>query len=113
MLDRRPNPLTLLLLFASLVSIIALGAVCGVAVVSLHQLSEVSDSALQRQVSLLKEATALQSLLYQKGIGTHCMLTRERRWLSVAAPGAAPARSGLGAVRTDDAASGARFPDGN
>lgn len=82
MLDRRPNPLTLLLLFASLVSIIALGAVCGVAVVSLHQLSEVSDSALQRQVSLLKEATALQSLLYQKGFGAYYMLTRERRWLS-------------------------------
>ena len=48
MLEHRPNSLTLLLLFASLVSIVALGAVCGVAVVSLNQLSEVSDSAMQR-----------------------------------------------------------------
>jgi len=82
MIERRPNPLTLLLLFASLVSIIALGAVCGVAVVSLQQLSEVSDTALQRQVSLLKEATALQSLLYQKGFGAYYMLTSDRTWLS-------------------------------
>jgi signal transduction histidine kinase len=81
MSERRPNPLTLLLLVASLVSVVALGAVGGVAVVSLQQLSEVSDSALQRQVSLLKEATALQSLLYQKGFGAYYMLTRDRRWL--------------------------------
>lgn len=82
MADRRPNPLTLLLLFASLVSVVALSAVCGLAVVSLNQLSEISDSALQRQVSLLKEATALQSLLYQKGFSAYYMLTLDRHWLS-------------------------------
>lgn len=82
MLEHRPNSLTLLLLFASLVSIVALGAVCGVAVVSLNQLSEVSDSAMQRQVSLLKEATALQSLLYQKGFSAYYMLTLDRHWLT-------------------------------
>lgn len=82
MAERRPNPLTLLLLFASLVSIVALSAVCGLAVISLHQLSEISDSAMQRQVSLLKEATALQSLLYQKGFSAYYMLTLDRRWLA-------------------------------
>ena len=82
MSERRPNPLTLLLLVASLVSIVAMVAVCGVGVVSLHQLSEVSDTALQRQVGLLDEATALQSLLYQKGFGAYYMLTRDRRWLT-------------------------------
>ena len=82
MTQRRPNPLTLLLLVASLVSIVAMVAVCSVGVVSLHQLSGVSDTALQRQVDLLDEATALQSLLYQKGFGAYYMLTRDRRWLT-------------------------------
>lgn len=82
MIERRPNPLTLLLLVASLVSIFAMVAVCGVGVVSLHQLSGANDIALQRQVGLLDEATALQSLLYQKGFGAYYMLTHDRRWLT-------------------------------
>ena len=82
MTERRPNPLTLLLLLASLVSVVALVAVCGMGVVSLHQLSGVSDTALQRQVDLLDEATALQSLLYQKGFGAYYMLTGDRRWIT-------------------------------
>lgn len=66
---------------ASLVSVLGVGVVCGVGVASLQRVSKLSSSALQEQMALFDNDTALQSLLYQKGFVSYYMLTHDRSWL--------------------------------
>jgi len=77
----RPQSLSLQLALACLVSVLALGAVCGVGVISLRQLSGISSTALQGQMALFDNTSSLQELLYQKGFVASYMLTGEREWL--------------------------------
>jgi signal transduction histidine kinase len=77
----RPQPLSLQLALVSLVSILSLGALCGVGVVCLRQLSRVSSTALHGEMELFDNTEALQDLLYQKGFVAYYMLTGEREWL--------------------------------
>jgi len=77
----RARPLSLQLVLASLVSVLGLGVVCSVGVISLQRMSALSSTALQGQMELFDNNTALQSLLYEKGFVSYYMLTRDRRWL--------------------------------
>lgn len=80
--SRRPNPLTVQLSLASIVSVLALSVVCGVGVLSLRQLSVTSSVALRGQMHLFQEATAFQALLFQKGFDSAYMLTRDPMWMT-------------------------------
>lgn len=77
----RLQPLSLQLVLASMVSVLGLGVVCSVGVISLQRMSALSSAALQGQMELFDNNTALQSLLYEKGFVSYYMLTRDRRWL--------------------------------
>lgn len=77
----RARPLSLQLVLASLVSVLGLGVVCSAGVISLQRMSALSSAALQGQMELFDNNTALQSLLYEKGFVSYYMLTRDRRWL--------------------------------
>jgi len=78
----RPQSLSLQLALACLVSVLALGVVCSVGVVSMRQLSVISSTALQGQIELFNNTSSLQELLYQKGFVASYMLTGEREWLT-------------------------------
>lgn len=78
----RPRSLSLQLALASLVSVLALGAVCGVGVVSMRQLSVLSRTALQGQMDLIGNTSGLQELLYQKGFVASYMVTGDRDYLA-------------------------------
>lgn len=77
----RPQSLTVQLALASLVSVLALGAVAVVGVVSMRQLGIISSTALRGQMELFDNASGLQELLYQKGFVSSYMLTADRSWL--------------------------------
>ncbi|HEY3355330.1 MAG TPA: ATP-binding protein [Polyangia bacterium] len=78
----RPNRLTVRLTLASLGSAAAVALVCGVALVSLRNLSALTRSAVTRQITVLNDTAAFQSLLYQKGFVAEYMLTRDPMWLA-------------------------------
>jgi nitrogen-specific signal transduction histidine kinase/CHASE3 domain sensor protein len=77
----RLQSLSFQLVLASLVSVVALGVVCGVGIVSMRRLSAMSSTALRGQMDLFENASGLQELLYQKGFVASYMLTGERDWL--------------------------------
>jgi len=78
----RPQPLSVQLALASLVSVVGLVIVCGVGVVSLQQLSSSSSAALRGEMDLFDNMEGLQSLLYQKGFVAYYMLSGDRTWLT-------------------------------
>lgn len=82
MLPFRPRSLSLQLALASLVSVVALGVVCGVGVVSMRQLSVISSTALHGQMELIGNTSGLQELIFQKGFVSSYMLTGDRDWLA-------------------------------
>jgi hypothetical protein len=73
--------LTVQLVLASLVSVLALGVVCGVGVVSLRELSGINSTAMAAQMELFDNTLALQELLYQKGFVAYYLLTGDPEWL--------------------------------
>ncbi len=77
-----PSPrYRLYLVLVSLVSAAAVGAVCGVGLVSLRNFSVRTREALTEQTTLLNEASAFEALLFDKGFVASYMLTRNRGWL--------------------------------
>jgi signal transduction histidine kinase len=78
----RSSNLSFRLALASLVSALAVAAVCVVGLVSLRNISSVTREAVGRQIVALDESRAFESLLYQKGFLAQYMLTGDRAWLA-------------------------------
>lgn len=81
MAARRAHTLPVRLIMASVFSAAAVAAVCGLSLVSLGDLFSVTRDSVKRQLALLDDASAFESLLYQKGFVAEYMLTRDRRAL--------------------------------
>ena len=80
-MKRSASRLPTRLALASLGTVVAIGVVCAVGLVSLGNQSRDTRSAVSRELSLIDEAGAFSALLYQKGFAAEYMLTRDRRWL--------------------------------
>jgi signal transduction histidine kinase len=77
----RRTRLSLRLALASVVSAAAIATVCAVALGSLRNLAFMTREGAARQIALIDDTAAFQSLLYQKGFVAEYMLTGDRAWL--------------------------------
>ena len=77
----RRTRLSIRLALASVASAAAIAAVCSVALVSLRNLSAITRAGAARQIALIDDTAAFQSLLYQKGFVAQYMLSGDRGWL--------------------------------
>jgi signal transduction histidine kinase len=78
---RRPSSLSIRLALAFTLAMAAMAIVCVVALVDLVNVSGRTRGAVSRQVALLRQATAFDALLYQKGFVAAYMVTGDRVWL--------------------------------
>lgn len=70
------------LALASLVSVSALLSVCALAVSSNNRLSTLAQSAVQHNLELLNNASAVEALVAQRGLAATFLLTGDRAWLA-------------------------------
>jgi signal transduction histidine kinase len=78
---RRTSRLTLRLAITLLVSTVALAVACIVVLVALVSSSNRTRAALSREMEILRDATAFDALLYQKGFVANYMLTGDGSWI--------------------------------
>ncbi|HEY8924089.1 MAG TPA: ATP-binding protein [Polyangia bacterium] len=69
------------LVLASLGTVVAVGVVCAVGLVSLGNASGVARQAVTRELALADDAAGMSAFLYQKGFVAEYLLTGDRRWL--------------------------------
>ena len=78
---RQTSRLTLRLAVTSVVSTVALAVACIVVLVALVGSSHRTRIAVSREVEILRDATAFDALLYQKGFVANYMLTGDASWI--------------------------------
>jgi signal transduction histidine kinase len=76
-----PSTLGVRLALAFILTSGAMAVVCVVALVTLVNVSRQTKSVVTQEVDLLRDATAFDALLYQKGYVGDYMLTRDPMWL--------------------------------
>jgi len=78
---RGPSKLGVRLALAFILSSAAMAVVCVIALVRLVNVSQQTKSVVTQEVDLLRDASAFDALLYQKGYVGDYMLTRDPVWL--------------------------------
>ena len=97
---RETSRLTLRLAVISVLSAVALAAACIVVLVALVGSSHRTRVAVSREVAILRDATALDALLYQKGFVANYMLTGDASWIRKLEKARAEFAAWLGRVRS-------------